>query len=169
MAGLVAQEGCFRQILIGYFEGAKKVSRRSLSTRLLEWIFAEPATGGKNVVCCDVCCHDVIKQWGEIGFVSKVFGLRLSPAYSESAGHRQSETGHRQIGIAAFIGGAAILSIVMLLVFSRGKAPTLQNHKPSLTHLFTPTRPPLSLRCKVPTSRIRRPAISWQHKIDFSN
>jgi hypothetical protein len=64
----------------------------------------------------------VIKQWGEIGYVSKVFGLPLSPAYSESAGHRQSETGHRQIGIAAFIGGAAILSIVMLLVFFQGKS-----------------------------------------------
>jgi hypothetical protein len=111
--------------LIGYFEGSKKGSRRSFSTWLLEWVFAEPATGGKNVVCCDACCRDVIKQWGEIGYVSKVFGLPLSPAYSESAGHRQSETRHRQIGIAgiaAFIGGAAILSIVMLLVFFQGKS-----------------------------------------------
>jgi ATP-dependent DNA helicase RecQ len=124
MAGLVRREGCFRQTLIGYFEGSEKGSRRSFSTRLLEWVFAEPATGGKNVVCCDACCRDVIKQWGEIGFVSKVFGLPLSPAYSESAGHRQSETGHRQIriaGIAAFIGGAAILSIVMLPIFFQGK------------------------------------------------
>jgi hypothetical protein len=66
----------------------------------------------------------VIKQWGEIGYVSKVFGLRLSPVYSERAGHRQSETGHRQseIGIAAFIGGAAILSIVMLPIFFQGKS-----------------------------------------------
>ena len=70
----------------------------------------------------DACCRDVIKRWGEIGYVSKVLGLHLSPAYSESAGHRQSETGHRQIGIAAFIGGAAILSIVMLLVFFQGKS-----------------------------------------------
>jgi len=125
MARLVRQEGCFRQTLIAYFEGSEKGSRRSFSTRLLEWVFAEPATGGKNVVCCDACCCDVIKQWGEIGFVSKVFGLRLSLAYSERAGHRQSETGHRQIGIAgiaAFIGGAAILSIVMLLVFFQGKS-----------------------------------------------
>jgi hypothetical protein len=125
MAGLVRQEGCFRQTLIGYFEGSKKGSRRSFSTWLLEWVFAEPATGGKNVVCCDACCRDVIKQWGEIGYVSKVFGLPLSPAYSESAGHRQSETGHRQIGIAgiaAFIGSAAILSIVMLLIFFQGKS-----------------------------------------------
>ena len=127
MAGLVRQEGCFRQTLISYFEGAKKGSRRSFSTWLLEWVFAEPATGGKNVVCCDACCGGVIKQWGEIGYVSKVFGLRLGPAYSERAGHRQSETGHRQseigiAGIAAFIGGAAILSIVMLPVFFQGKS-----------------------------------------------
>jgi hypothetical protein len=110
------------QPTVGYFEESEKGSRRSFSTRLLEWVFAEPATSGKNVVCCDICCRDVIKQWGEIGYVSKVFGLPLSPAYSESAGHRQSETGHRQIGIAAFIGGAAILSIVMLLVFFQGKS-----------------------------------------------
>src|SRR5262249_57125719 len=90
----------------------------------LEWVFAEPATGGKNVVCCDACCRDVIKQWGEIGYVSKVFGLPLSPAYSESAGHRQSETGHRQIGIAgiaAFIGGALIPLIATLLGFFPGE------------------------------------------------
>jgi hypothetical protein len=127
MAGLVRQEGCFRQTLIGYFEGAKKGSRRSFSTKLLEWVFAEPATGGKNVVCCDACCRGVLKQWGEIGFVSKVFGLRLSPAYSERTKHRQSETGRRQsklaiAGIAAFIGGAAILSIVMLAVFFQGES-----------------------------------------------
>jgi hypothetical protein len=120
MARLVRQEGCFRQTLISYFEGAKKDSRRSVSTKLLEWVFAEPATRGKNVVCCDACCRDVIKRWGEIGYVSKVFGLQLGPEHE--TGHRQSETGHRQSsGIAAFIGGAAILSIVMLLVFFQGK------------------------------------------------
>ena len=130
MAGLVAQEGCFRQTLIGYFAGSEKGSRRSFSTRLLEWVFAEPATPGREIACCDACYRDVIKRWGEIGYVSKVFGLRMGPAYSERARHRQSETGHRQseigiAGIAAFVGGVAILSIVMLLVFSRGKAPTL--------------------------------------------
>jgi ATP-dependent DNA helicase RecQ len=127
MARLVRQEGCFRQTLIGYFEGSEKGSRRSFSTWLLEWVFAEHATGGKNVACCDACCRDVIKQWGEIGYVSKVFGLPLSPAQSERAEHRRSETGHRQseigiAGIAALIGGAAILSIVMLLVFFQGKS-----------------------------------------------
>jgi hypothetical protein len=122
MARLVRQEGCFRQTLIGYFAGSEKDSRRTFSTWLLEWIFAEPATGGKNVVCCDACCRDVIKQCGEIGYVSKVFGLPLGSAHSESAEHRQSETGHRRIGIAAFIGSAAIVSIVMLLVFFQGKS-----------------------------------------------
>jgi hypothetical protein len=122
MAGLVRQEGCFRQTLIGYFAGSEKGSRRSFSTRLLEWVFAEPATGGKNVVCCDACCRHVIKRWGEIGYVSKVFGLPLGPEHE--TGHRQRKTGHRQSekGIAAFIGGAAILSIVMLLVFFQGKS-----------------------------------------------
>jgi hypothetical protein len=127
MAGLVRQEGCFRQALIGYFEGSKKDSRRSFSTWLLEWVFAEPTTGGKNVVCCDACCRDVIKRWGEIGYVSNVFGLRLGPTYSERAGHLQSETGHRRsaigiAGFAAFIGAAAIFSIVMLPIIFQGKS-----------------------------------------------
>ena len=115
MAGLVRQEGCFRQTLIGYFAGSEKGSRRSFSTRLLEWVFAEPATPGKEIVCCDACCRDVIKRWGEIGYVSKAFGLRL--------GLPEHETGHRQsaIGISAFMGGAAILAI-LAIDLPRGKS-----------------------------------------------
>ena len=58
---------------------------------------------------------------GEIGYVSKVFGLRLGPEHE--AGHRQSETGHRQsaIGISAFMGGAAILAILPI-DFPRGQS-----------------------------------------------
>jgi ATP-dependent DNA helicase RecQ len=121
MAGLVGQKGCFRQTLIGYFEGSEKDFRRSFSTRLLEWVFAEPAAPEKEIVCCDACCRDVIKRWGEIGYVSKVFGLRLGP--EQEAGHRQSETGHRQsaIGISAFMGGAAILAI-LAIDLPRGKS-----------------------------------------------
>jgi len=119
MAGLVRQEGCFRQTLIRYFAGSEKGSRRSFSTRLLEWVFVEAATRGKNVVCCDACCHDVIKRWGEIGYVSKVFGLQLGPEH---------ETGRRQtaIGISAFMGSAAILAILAIVIlpvyFQRGKS-----------------------------------------------
>jgi hypothetical protein len=72
MAGLVRQERCFRQTLIGYFAGPEKAPRRSFSTWLLEWIFAEPATGGKKLACCDACCRRVIKRWGEIRYVSGV-------------------------------------------------------------------------------------------------
>lgn len=78
MAGLARQEGCFRQTLIGYFAGSEKGSRRSFSTWLLEWVFAEPAARGKKVVCCDACCRRVIKRWGEIGYVSGVLGARRS-------------------------------------------------------------------------------------------
>ncbi|MGB8640043.1 MAG: hypothetical protein WCD30_18190 [Pseudolabrys sp.] len=48
MARLAEQEGCFRQTLIGYFAGSGKASRRSFSTWLLEWVFAEPAIRGKK-------------------------------------------------------------------------------------------------------------------------
>jgi ATP-dependent DNA helicase RecQ len=78
MAGLVRQERCFRQTLIGYFVGSEKASRRSFATWLLEWIFAEPATGGRKVACCDACCGRVIKRWGQIGYISGVLGARRS-------------------------------------------------------------------------------------------
>jgi hypothetical protein len=93
-------------------------------------VFAEPATGGKNAVCCDACCRDVIKRWGGIGYVSKVFGLQLGPEHE--TGHRQSEIGHRQsaIGISAFMGGAAILAIVMLPVYFQGKSSDAAKPQP---------------------------------------
>jgi ATP-dependent DNA helicase RecQ len=78
MAGLVRQEGCFRRMLIGYFAGSEKTSRRSFSTWLLERVFAEPATPGKKVACCDACCRRLINRWGEIGYVSGVLGARRS-------------------------------------------------------------------------------------------
>jgi ATP-dependent DNA helicase RecQ len=78
MAGLTRQEGCFRQTLIAYFAGSEKGSRRSFSTWLLEWVFAEPASRGKKVACCDACCRRVVKRWGEIGYVSGVLGARRS-------------------------------------------------------------------------------------------
>jgi ATP-dependent DNA helicase RecQ len=172
MAGLVRQEGCFRRTLIGYFEGSEKGSRRSFSTWLLEWVFAEPATGGKNVVCCDACCRDVIKRWGEIGYVSKVFGLRLSPAYSESAGHRQSETGHRQIGIAgiaAFIGGAAILSIVMLPVFFQGKSTDAAKSQAVADSSVHADRTAAVAPLQGASKLIPPPGDIMQHRIDLSN
>jgi ATP-dependent DNA helicase RecQ len=76
MSRLMRQEGCFRQTLIGYFAGTEKRSRRSFSTWLLEWVFAEPAARGKKVACCDACCRHTIKRRGEIGHVSGVLGAR---------------------------------------------------------------------------------------------
>jgi hypothetical protein len=61
-------------------------------------------------------------RWGEIGYVSKVFGLQLGPEH---------ETGHRQsaIGNSAFMGGAAILAILAIMAivilpvyFQQGKS-----------------------------------------------
>ena len=157
MAGLVRQEGCFRQTLIGYFAGSEKGSRRSFSTRLLEWVFAEPATRGKNVVCCDACCRDVIKRWGEIGYVSKVFGLQLGPEH---------ETGHRQsaIGISAFMGGAAILAILAILAivilpvyFQQGKSTDTE--KPQAVADFCPRRPDRRCRCAARCQQVE--SVAW--------
>jgi ATP-dependent DNA helicase RecQ len=72
MARLVAEEGCFRKRLVGYFEGYKKASRRSFSMWLLEWVFAEPAKRGHKVACCDWCSGRTIKRRGEPGHTQDI-------------------------------------------------------------------------------------------------
>ena len=69
---LVGQEGCFRRALVGYFAGSKAVPRQSLSTRLLEWVFADRRIVRKKVDCCDACCRRTIGRRGPLGFVHSV-------------------------------------------------------------------------------------------------
>lgn len=78
MDRLVGEEGCFRQTLIGYFEGSNRNYRRGFSTWLLEWVFSEPATHGKKVACCDFCCKRTITSLGEVGYVQRVLAGRHS-------------------------------------------------------------------------------------------
>jgi ATP-dependent DNA helicase RecQ len=75
IARLVEQESCFRQTLISYFTGSEKASRRSLSTWLLEWVFAESSKRLKKVACCDACCRDMIMRRGELGYVQAILAL----------------------------------------------------------------------------------------------
>jgi ATP-dependent DNA helicase RecQ len=76
IARLVGEETCFRRALISYFTGSEKASRRSLSTWLLEWVFAEGAKRRKKVACCDACCRDEILRRGELGYVQGILGIR---------------------------------------------------------------------------------------------
>jgi ATP-dependent DNA helicase RecQ len=76
MARLVGQDVCFRQTLLGYFTGLKKASRRSISTLLLEWIFADRGIVRKKVACCDVCCRSSIKRRGGFVFVQSILTPR---------------------------------------------------------------------------------------------
>jgi superfamily II DNA helicase RecQ len=73
MARLVGQDVCFRQALLGYFTGSKKAPRRSISTWLLEGIFADRGMIRKKVACCDVCCRSAIKRRGGLVFVQNIF------------------------------------------------------------------------------------------------
>jgi superfamily II DNA helicase RecQ len=72
MARLVGQEGCFRKMLVGYFEGSRKVSRKSFSMWLLERVFAERAQRRRKVACCDACSRRMIKRRGELGHVQGI-------------------------------------------------------------------------------------------------
>jgi ATP-dependent DNA helicase RecQ len=74
MARLTATHGCFRESLVGYFTGPKRRVRRSFSTWLLEFVFADRGVRQKKVVCCDACQQRLIDRQGSIGFVNKVLG-----------------------------------------------------------------------------------------------
>ena len=72
IARLVSQDGCFRRALVGYFAGSKVAPRRSISTWLLEQVFAERGTDRKKVACCDACCRRQIRRQGQFDFVQSV-------------------------------------------------------------------------------------------------
>jgi ATP-dependent DNA helicase RecQ len=48
------EAACFRQTLLGHFEG-NVPSRTSLGKRLLSWVFSEGSRTLKQRYCCDVC------------------------------------------------------------------------------------------------------------------
>jgi hypothetical protein len=117
----------------------------------------------KEIWLCDDCYQARHRHWWSPAPKPKLAPAptpavsadsKFFAALQEEMGIRQGDDRQNKIGIiAAFIGGAALLLIVMLAVFFRRKAPTTL----------------LSLRWKVPTSRMRRLAILWQHRIDLSN
>jgi ATP-dependent DNA helicase RecQ len=72
IARLVDQDGCFRRALVNYFAGSKIAPRRSISTWLLEWVFADRGRVWKKAACCDSCCRRLIRRRGELGFVQSV-------------------------------------------------------------------------------------------------
>ena len=71
IARLVGQDGCFRRALVGYFAGPKATPRRSISTWLLEWVFADRGMVRKEAACCDACCRRMIRRRGQLGFVQR--------------------------------------------------------------------------------------------------
>jgi RecQ family ATP-dependent DNA helicase len=75
LAGLLVEHGCFRQALVGYFEGPPQKTQ-SLSGRLLEWVFANHEKVRKKVLCCDACCHRAIERRGQLGYVQDLLNAR---------------------------------------------------------------------------------------------
>jgi ATP-dependent DNA helicase RecQ len=72
MARLAETPGCFREALVGYFTGPKRPVRRSFSTWLLEFVFADRGVQQQEVACCDACQRLLIDQKGPTAFVNHV-------------------------------------------------------------------------------------------------
>src|SRR6476469_6596257 len=69
MASLTTSRGCFREGLVSYFTGPKRVARRSFSTWLLELVFADRETRQQSVICCNACHQRLIVRQGPLAFV----------------------------------------------------------------------------------------------------
>lgn len=76
LAGLLSQDGCFRQALVSYFEGPHRRHRKSISTWLLEWIFTDRDKAQTKSPCCDACCRKEIKRRGQLNQVKYVLNAR---------------------------------------------------------------------------------------------
>jgi ATP-dependent DNA helicase RecQ len=74
LARLTATSGCFRNALVGYFTGSSGPLHRSLSTWLLELVFADRGVRQQRVICCDACQQRLIDRQGSLAFVNKVLG-----------------------------------------------------------------------------------------------
>lgn len=72
MARLTTTVGCFRGALVGYFTGPKRPVRRSFSTWLLEFVFADRGVRQQEVMCCDSCQQLLIDRQGPLAFVNTV-------------------------------------------------------------------------------------------------
>jgi ATP-dependent DNA helicase RecQ len=72
MARLATAPGCFRESLVGYFTGTKRPQRRSFSTWLVEWVYADRGVRQQKVACCDACQKRLIDREGSIAFVHNV-------------------------------------------------------------------------------------------------
>jgi len=73
VASMVEDRGCLREALVQYFSESQKPVRRSLSRRLIEWVFAERTSSVKKVACCDSCSLQQIQQLGELRYVQSLF------------------------------------------------------------------------------------------------
>jgi ATP-dependent DNA helicase RecQ len=82
MASLTTSEGCFREALVGYFTGPKRVARRSFSAWLLELVLADRGVRQQKVVCCDACQQRLISRQGSLAFIKKVLGELMIVAHS---------------------------------------------------------------------------------------
>ena len=74
MANIMRNSVCFRKALVGYFEGPAKVTRKSISTRILEWVFADAGRSQSQVACCDGCHQVAIIKKGKLSFIREVLG-----------------------------------------------------------------------------------------------
>lgn len=71
MARLIENDRCLRKAFVDYFVDTSQSQRRSLSARILEFIFSDSKGRQKSVACCDFCHKKQINRYGPIAFVRR--------------------------------------------------------------------------------------------------
>ena len=72
VSAMMRYEACYRGQLVDYF-GGKAQSRRSLSVRILEWLFSSRSRVKRTSHCCDFCEREQIGS--EVTYTGLVLGL----------------------------------------------------------------------------------------------
>jgi ATP-dependent DNA helicase RecQ len=90
MQGFAFGKTCFRDALLGYFGEARAARRRSLSMRLLSWMFAKRDRRIEEGVCCEVCHRIRDPQRDYLRFVCDAIDVNADEAMQRLTGLEQA-------------------------------------------------------------------------------
>lgn len=74
VATMLRSPNCFRKSIRAYFGDSEIQQRRSISERILDWVFGTRAPILKHRACCDSCDAELIKKLGPRAYIAWVVG-----------------------------------------------------------------------------------------------
>ena len=75
VATMLRSQSCFRQSVKEYFGDVASSNHRSLSERLLDWVFGANPAKARHAACCDYCDAKMITKRGRLAYAAWVSGM----------------------------------------------------------------------------------------------